>query len=342
MTFKFTFITFLACALMLSKSIAGAYCPYLTALKDSVARTKQGYLSAEDKIKMAEIFSPASKLTAEEKVAQSCELWWKARLAELSDSDRKLVDQFVSLHMKDQEITDAVANGDLDWSAFDYFSGEIEKFTQTSSLGISSNQTLARVMVHPSVKDTAIYSWLRTHELEHVLQAQVMSQSGLSKIGQGRVSQIMQEFGASFRQNIAEMGYMAEEGAMRAEYEFLNAVPGEEKTQLIEIVKSITGCPQDEKDFVIRVLTNSSQGPEEYLALERAAFRYDKASFEVEHIANVFNDNRGKLLLASAGVSLGTLAGVGYLGIKGFCMGEEVLKHPNQTLQKFCDHYLRE
>ena len=237
-----------------------------------------------------------------------------------------------------------MANGEIDWEAFDYFLGRTEKLVQVNELGISSNKSLSRVMTHPSVKDTAIYTWVKAHELEHALQLQVLADTGLSRAGKDRLGQIVSEFSTSYKVNLGNFEYLAEEGAMRVEYEFLNTIPQDEKARLIESVLAIDNCPQDEKDFVVRVLTNSALSPEEYLDLEHEALRYNKAFFGLLPDGSSIYDHKGKILFAAGtagSAAMATAGGTIYLGVKGFCLGEDVLKHPNQTLQKFCDHYLR-
>lgn len=119
-------------------------------------------------------------------------------------------------------------------------------------------------------KNTWIQWFSLFHEMEHAIQHIRLLHS---------FSDHSQEV-SPFASN--EFEYLSEQGAMTAEWVFLQYVPEKEIAKAVEQVRAAKDIETSYKQFYLRVLQNSRLPLEQYLAREHAAHRYSREFFTNE------------------------------------------------------------
>lgn len=119
------------------------------------------------------------------------------------------------------------------------------------------------------LRDTIVEYTILTHELEHVIQTQVIEREEIGKL----------RYSTERITHFVDVKYEKELGAMLSEFEYLNSIPQEIKQKL---VKSVQIHPElydsDTAEFLLILLDAPSKTPLEHVQHQHQSGRYDRAS----------------------------------------------------------------
>jgi hypothetical protein len=132
--------------------------------------------------------------------------------------------------------------------------------------GFGGDEPEVDLRIPDRYQGTLISFALRAHELEHVIQPEDPN---------GRIPPPPRDYREMFDRAVRE--YVIEKHAMRAEWEFLRAVPGADRQKMVDRLRADAQLDAMSRDQVVRNLTDCTLNLDEYLRREHAAGRYSPA-----------------------------------------------------------------
>lgn len=119
------------------------------------------------------------------------------------------------------------------------------------------------------LRDTIIEYTMLTHELEHYIQSLAIARKPITR--RHSTAELVTHF--------VDLTYEKEVGAMLSEFEYLNAIPQEERKKLVQ---SVINHPKlfepDTQELILNLLDHGSTTPMEHVVFQHQKGRYDRDS----------------------------------------------------------------
>jgi len=212
----------------------------ISVLEETLLEIKKSFIDQHSREMIGDIFSN-STLTKNEKARKAFELVLAKRLSLIPKDDAQII-----------------------WSTFQNLKTTYSKDTIDGYYLMFGRGHLA-VTIPEQYSGTAIEYFTIAHELEHGVQHYRL------KGRVGTLKRLIQEIIHPINTR-----FLQEEGAMRAEWAFLQSIPQSERKKMITEVMQDAVIKPESKKFLLRTFSNADSDADIYIQIERKAGRYSK------------------------------------------------------------------